>query len=1263
MHRFFAALFRRAARPARTRSTRTRLSAPTLLEDRCVPSANLYVSVDGPYPDYQEMLKYFQPDGTAIWSVSIPSNGEVALDVAGDIIAGSDGRVSVFNGIYSPILSTYDGTSWSSLSFSGSGWNMPYNTYTFDGLGRLGNYVYASDMALYGEPTYLSGIVRFNLDTGASDRIVVTAGGLISATVGRDGKLYGLDDYNELFVYDRETGQQERVLALPYYVNGIPSKFKDVAVNAAGEIFAADYLNHRVMKFSPTGQLVGSVVLSASLYPYSTSPIDIEVSEDGTVAVGTIGGHVFQMTEQLTNVSWFWSGGEHAYVAFEEQPPPPPPTLSVSDVTTTEEEWTTSVDFTVTLSRASNQTVMVSYATLDGTAVAASDYNPTSGTLMFAPGETTKTVSVSIYGDLIVEPDETFTLNLSDPVNATLDHATGTGTILNDDLPWLSIGSITQYEGGSGNTTFTFTATLDQVTYAPVSFDYQTYDGTANWTDYDFAWGNVTFAPGETQKTFSVMVHGDRQFEADETFHVLFMNIENAMLADDAYPYDFAADATIRNDDFTDFSVAPVVWGQYGEYFYGDPTDATAGGSYIDVLSTANPFIVASGPSPREYRGLLEFSAIDPAVAGGDFTSAVLSFNSTYVYGPSQPIQVYGYAADGTINTADGTSPGVLLATIDPSAGAGPRAIVLDHDAFVGLLASGSNIGLRFVTTPDSQMRIDTSAANLPRLYLFRDAYIGPTVSVADSQAGEGDVPPGNTIPMSFTVTLSAASTVPVDVGYTVIGGTATLGTDVAAATGTIRFDPGQTQKTITVNVLPDNAMEGNETFTLRLTTAAFATLGRSDAVGTIIDNDYLAVSYVDSSAGAENTVPAQLYAAAMYSPNANVTAVWEFGDGTTLSGPAQSLLNSPVSHMYANSGDYLARVTVNDPTRGQATGTVVVHVFNVEPTLSANAPQTVVLYHPAAFTFTPSDPSPADRAAGLILVVDWGDGQAQAQFVPGGKPVTLSHAYQWLGNFYPTAYTIDQEGFQSPLWWTNVSIAPFGMVGIDLVVAGSPGPDNIVFSATNNSSAVAVSINGQSLGTFTLPTVNGVVGTVFAYGGPGDDRIEAKSTVINGITYQFPRAVAFHGGDGNDTLIMSSTATVSSVLVGGAGNDILLGGNGADILVGGLGFDTLSGGGKEDILVGNRVAFEDDLTAMRLLRLEWGRTDIPLGMKVDHIRGYLPGGQNGNYILDASTISEDQAIDDLWGNGGTDWFLSPIGGPWVDRRRDYVGGEFVTNL
>jgi hypothetical protein len=93
------------------------------------------------------------------------------------------------------------------------------------------------------------------------------------------------------------------------------------------------------------------------------------------------------------------------------------------------------MSFTVTLGKATPLRVSVTYATADGTATAGSDYTTTSGTLVFAPGETSKTIAVPIVGDTTVEPDESFTLTLSTPVNATLGTASATGTITNDDLP------------------------------------------------------------------------------------------------------------------------------------------------------------------------------------------------------------------------------------------------------------------------------------------------------------------------------------------------------------------------------------------------------------------------------------------------------------------------------------------------------------------------------------------------------------------------------------------------------------------------------------------------------------------------------------------------------------------------------------------------------------------------------------------------------------------------------------------------------------
>jgi hypothetical protein len=87
----------------------------------------------------------------------------------------------------------------------------------------------------------------------------------------------------------------------------------------------------------------------------------------------------------------------------------------------------------VTLSQSSNAVVTVNYATSNGTALAPSDYTATSGTLTFQPGETSRTISVSIKGDRKREADETFSVQLSNAVGATIDDGVATVTILNDD--------------------------------------------------------------------------------------------------------------------------------------------------------------------------------------------------------------------------------------------------------------------------------------------------------------------------------------------------------------------------------------------------------------------------------------------------------------------------------------------------------------------------------------------------------------------------------------------------------------------------------------------------------------------------------------------------------------------------------------------------------------------------------------------------------------------------------------------------------------
>jgi hypothetical protein len=114
--------------------------------------------------------------------------------------------------------------------------------------------------------------------------------------------------------------------------------------------------------------------------------------------------------------------------------PPPPPMLSIADASAREgDKGTTNLTLTVTRSGNSDVQVTVQYGTADGTASSKSDYSSTSGTLTFQPGQTSRTIAVPIKGDRKGEPNETFTVHLSNAVGATINDADATATILNDD--------------------------------------------------------------------------------------------------------------------------------------------------------------------------------------------------------------------------------------------------------------------------------------------------------------------------------------------------------------------------------------------------------------------------------------------------------------------------------------------------------------------------------------------------------------------------------------------------------------------------------------------------------------------------------------------------------------------------------------------------------------------------------------------------------------------------------------------------------------
>ncbi len=208
--------------------------------------------------------------------------------------------------------------------------------------------------------------------------------------------------------------------------------------------------------------------------------------------------------------------------------------LSISNQTVTEGNGgSLNAVFTVTLADALAQTVTVDYFTANGTATEPSDYTAVNGTLTFFPGQTTRTISVPVNGDTLPEPDETFTVNLMNPANATITNGQGIGTIVNDDIGTLqlSIGNQAVTEGNSGSSLAVFTVTLSGASAQSVSVDYGTANGSAtNPSDYTAVNGTLVFLPGQTSKTISVPVNGDTTPEGNETFVVNLTNPVNATI-------------------------------------------------------------------------------------------------------------------------------------------------------------------------------------------------------------------------------------------------------------------------------------------------------------------------------------------------------------------------------------------------------------------------------------------------------------------------------------------------------------------------------------------------------------------------------------------------------------------------------------------------------------------------------------------------------------------------------------------------------------
>ena len=231
----------------------------------------------------------------------------------------------------------------------------------------------------------------------------------------------------------------------------------------------------------------------------------------------------------------------------------PLPVVSVESQTVTEtNSGSSAVTVQVNLNQPALFPVTVSYQTRGITAAPGIDFVNAAGTLMIPVGASSGTITLATLGDILDEADETFSIELSLPTNATLSSVPNVITIVDDDLPPLvSIANITVAEGtaaeGSlGATTSTIAVSLSSVSGLPVSVNFHSDEVTAlAGSDFVFANETLTIPAGQTSGSISFGVAGDSVNEPNEAFKISLVRPVNARFNQSS------AIVTIIDDDGT----------------------------------------------------------------------------------------------------------------------------------------------------------------------------------------------------------------------------------------------------------------------------------------------------------------------------------------------------------------------------------------------------------------------------------------------------------------------------------------------------------------------------------------------------------------------------------------------------------------------------------------------------------------------------------------------------------------------------------------
>ena len=556
------------------------------------------------------------------------------------------------------------------------------------------------------------------------------------------------------------------------------------------------------------------------------------------------------------------------------------PTVSIDDVTVAETNASSTATFTASLSHPSDFAIDVSFATDGGSATPGDDFVSGSGVVHFAPNATTQTVNVTIIGDTLDEPDETFFVNLTGP---SIGDGQGVGTITDDDPePSVGINDVSVTEGSGGTRNAVFTLTLSAKSGRAVTVDFATQNDSAMAPDdyQSVPAGQVVIPAGSQTGSISVTVVSDTFLETNETFFVNLVAATNATIADNR------GVGTIVDDD-QGFSIGDAVVSEGNNNDDDDERDAVfevtlavSSSSTVRVKFTTQN---GTAVSPQDYERTSGTLTFPPGTRTRKISVPIEDdklneTDETFFVNLSDPVgaPIGDGQGLGTIRDDD-PLPSVSVNNVSVAEGnAGTSAAVFTLTLSA---KSGRNVTVDFATMDDTAVAtgdyqpIAAGQVVIPAgsqtgtisVMVVGDILLetnerffvnltGATNANLDDDQGAGTiveddrailisdtfVPEGNegTTNAVFVVTLTVPSNNTVKVKYATENSTAVAPGDYTQKTGTLTFSPGDRTRTITVPVKGDPLNESDETFFVNLFDPTGAPLGDGRGQATILDDD-----------------------------------------------------------------------------------------------------------------------------------------------------------------------------------------------------------------------------------------------------------------------------------------------------------------------------------------------------------------------------------------------------------------------------------------